>query len=91
MPRSGSTLVEQILASHPQVHAAGELNNLERVVKTVTDSAGRPVALSGVDLGRSTPILCGDSARRIWPACRLPEGKDADRRQGAEELFACVG
>ena len=25
MPRSGTTLVEQILASHPQVHAAGEI------------------------------------------------------------------
>ena len=25
MPRSGSTLVEQILSSHPQVHGAGEL------------------------------------------------------------------
>ncbi len=32
MPRSGSTLVEQILASHPQVHAAGELTNLSDVV-----------------------------------------------------------
>jgi tetratricopeptide (TPR) repeat protein len=28
MPRSGSTLVEQILASHPQVHGAGELSKL---------------------------------------------------------------
>jgi tetratricopeptide (TPR) repeat protein len=27
MPRSGSTLVEQILASHPKVHAAGELSD----------------------------------------------------------------
>ena len=27
MPRSGSTLVEQILASHPQVHAGGELRH----------------------------------------------------------------
>jgi len=26
MPRSGTTLVEQILASHPQVHGAGELS-----------------------------------------------------------------
>ncbi|HEX4145459.1 MAG TPA: sulfotransferase [Pirellulales bacterium] len=43
MPRSGSTLVEQILASHPQVHAAGELTNLERVVRGVLDSAGRPI------------------------------------------------
>ncbi len=41
MPRSGSTLVEQILASHPQVHAAGELRNLNDVVRTVFDAAGR--------------------------------------------------
>ncbi|MGN2242893.1 sulfotransferase [Frateuria sp. GZRR33] len=27
MPRSGTTLVERIIASHPQVHAAGELEN----------------------------------------------------------------
>jgi len=31
MPRSGSTLVEQILASHPQIHAAGELTILEKM------------------------------------------------------------
>jgi tetratricopeptide (TPR) repeat protein len=31
MPRSGSTLVEQILASHPAVHGAGELDCLSRV------------------------------------------------------------
>lgn len=29
MPRSGSTVIEQILASHPQIHAAGELGALE--------------------------------------------------------------
>lgn len=28
MPRSGSSLVEQILASHPQVYGAGELNTI---------------------------------------------------------------
>jgi tetratricopeptide (TPR) repeat protein len=43
MPRSGSTLVEQILASHPQVFAGGELKNLKRVACAVGDSAGRPV------------------------------------------------
>ncbi|MCW5691403.1 MAG: sulfotransferase [Pseudolabrys sp.] len=32
MPRSGTTLVEQILASHPQVHGAGELLLLDRVL-----------------------------------------------------------
>ncbi|MBT4046364.1 MAG: tetratricopeptide repeat protein [Rhodospirillaceae bacterium] len=31
LPRSGTTLVEQILASHPQVHGAGELELLGRI------------------------------------------------------------
>ncbi|MDR3439750.1 tetratricopeptide repeat protein [Telmatospirillum sp.] len=33
MPRSGTTLVEQILASHPQVFGAGELTDLRDLVK----------------------------------------------------------
>ena len=33
MPRSGTSLVEQILASHPQVHGAGELALLGAVLK----------------------------------------------------------
>lgn len=32
MPRSGTTLVEQILASHPQVHGAGEINHFKQVI-----------------------------------------------------------
>jgi tetratricopeptide (TPR) repeat protein len=32
MPRSGTTLIEQILASHPQVHGAGELPHLRRSI-----------------------------------------------------------
>ncbi len=55
MPRSGSTLVEQILASHPQIHAAGELTNLDRVANSVSDANGRPIlfphCLSGLDAG----------------------------------------
>ncbi len=33
MPRSGTTLVEQILGSHPKVHAAGELDLLEKTAE----------------------------------------------------------
>ena len=33
MPRSGSSLVEQILASHPLVHGAGELDLVERQIR----------------------------------------------------------
>jgi Tfp pilus assembly protein PilF len=32
MPRSGTTLIEQIIASHPQVYGAGELNILKTAV-----------------------------------------------------------
>ena len=42
MPRSGSTLVEQILASHPEVHGAGELPFLQNLLlqKRPADSVG---------------------------------------------------
>jgi tetratricopeptide (TPR) repeat protein len=42
MPRSGTTLVHQILASHPQIHGAGELNLLFQIE---TDFAGGPDSL----------------------------------------------
>jgi hypothetical protein len=40
MPRSGSTLVEQILASHPQVFGAGELGELPRLTARLAKAAG---------------------------------------------------
>ena len=43
MPRSGTTLVEQILAAHPQVSAGGELQHLGRLVH-------------GLDQGRALPL-----------------------------------
>jgi len=35
MPRSGTTLVEQICGSHPDVHGAGELSKLRRVANAI--------------------------------------------------------
>ena len=40
MPRSGSTLVEQILASHPDVHAAGEVFHLPQVLNACRGKDG---------------------------------------------------
>ena len=37
MPRSGSTLVEQILSSHPDVHGAGEVKYLPRAIGEIRD------------------------------------------------------
>jgi len=33
MPRSGTTLIEQILASHSKVYGAGELNNIKQIAQ----------------------------------------------------------
>ncbi|MGH6877662.1 MAG: tetratricopeptide repeat-containing sulfotransferase family protein [Rhizomicrobium sp.] len=41
MPRAGSTLVEQILASHPAIEAAGELNCISDIAHRV-DRANKP-------------------------------------------------
>ena len=42
MPRSGTSLTEQILASHPQVYGAGELRHLDRSIKTLLRSHQAP-------------------------------------------------
>jgi hypothetical protein len=49
LPRSGSTLVEQILASHSQIEGTMELNDLLRTVRKLDLPGGRyPEALSAV-------------------------------------------
>ncbi len=40
MPRSGTTLVEQILASHPDIHGAGERNDLRKLAKRLVLDTG---------------------------------------------------
>lgn len=40
MPRSGTTLVEQILSSHPQVYGAGEINDLAEAIQE--SGGGKP-------------------------------------------------
>ncbi len=44
MPRSGTTLIEQILASHPQVYGCGELPDVGRLANSlpVAEGASRP-------------------------------------------------
>lgn len=44
MPRSGTTLVDQIIDAHPQVHGAGEITDLETIVSTLAESIGSSLA-----------------------------------------------
>ena len=45
MPRSGTTLIEQILASHPAVHGAGELSEFDQLAKQMCDARGEAFRL----------------------------------------------
>ena len=59
-PRSGTTLVEQILASHPQVHGAGELGYLDQVAVSFRAAAapglGYPDYLPHLDAAESRAL-----------------------------------
>ena len=46
MPRSGTSLLEQILARHPGVHGAGELDEVELYVLDLQKSGGYPDKLA---------------------------------------------
>jgi tetratricopeptide (TPR) repeat protein len=50
MPRSGTTLIEQIISSHPQVFGAGELRYLEEMVRSLKFQHGTtyPECLSSI-------------------------------------------
>jgi tetratricopeptide (TPR) repeat protein len=51
MPRSGTTLVEQILSSHPDVHGAGELLHLQNIVGELGQSIGSTFPVGFEKLG----------------------------------------
>lgn len=79
MPRSGTTLVERILASHPAFHPAGELMQFSLAVKraarttsplvldaaTLTAAAQADFAAVGRDYMESTRPLAGDTPHFI--------------------------
>jgi tetratricopeptide (TPR) repeat protein len=61
MPRSGTTLVEQILAAHPQVHAGGELQEMRRIWRDLVTRLGGGMAAG---LARLTQRDVDDAAGR---------------------------
>jgi tetratricopeptide (TPR) repeat protein len=60
MPRSGTTLVEQIIASHPAVHGAGELKTFNEIAETVHGDDGKTIPYPDF-----VPMLDGRAAAQI--------------------------
>ena len=59
MPRSGSTLVEQILASHPDVYAAGERGYFREAVRALDAQTG------GAHFPENVPDLTAEQLRAL--------------------------
>ncbi len=72
MPRSGTTLVEQILASHSEVHGAGELPDIPRVAERISGNRNWADAVGTLDNDRAEAIANEylDRLREIAPETR---------------------
>ena len=59
MPRSGTTLVEQILASHPKIHGAGELCAMTAMEKKLAGKYRKGYPYFAADLQPSDQRAAG--------------------------------
>jgi tetratricopeptide (TPR) repeat protein len=66
MPRSGSTLIEQVLASHPDVEGVGEVSDLVDTIKSFTKQA----SLFPVTLAELSPEALGVHGRTYMAKLR---------------------
>ncbi|WP_162914427.1 tetratricopeptide repeat-containing sulfotransferase family protein [Taklimakanibacter lacteus] len=68
MPRSGTTLTEQIAASHPEVHGAGELSDIRQIASMLGFAYAHPenfvAGLKAMTAGQSREIA-GRYLRRL--------------------------
>jgi tetratricopeptide (TPR) repeat protein len=74
MPRSGSTLVEQILASHPQVFGVGERPDFERALQARMNS-GSKIDIDALRAIAATPLtsIGHDYVHRIQSVISNPQ------------------
>jgi hypothetical protein len=79
LPRSGTTLIEQILASHPAVHGAGELPDVRRVFDALPEIVGRPCCDPFAALHALGPDSAKSAARRYLDRLGTLAPSDAAR------------
>jgi len=101
MPRSGTTLTEQIIASHPDVHGAGELPTLGVVAKPVRELTPEALAEAGrayvervralaPEAKRITDKMPGNYAQLGFIALALPNARIIHcRRDPVDTCFSC--
>ena len=65
MPRSGTSLCEQILASHPQVFGAGELTDIREITRTLAGGPGNEDAYPECTAGLSGDELSAIAEKHL--------------------------
>jgi len=89
MPRSGTTLVEQIIASHPMVHGAGELQTLNDVILTVCGPDGNAIRYPEFVPALDQTALTQIGARYIAALRQLaPSGERVTDKMPSNYYFA---
>ena len=90
MPRSGTTLVEQIVSSHPMVHGAGEIGLLPTLVSRMRSPQGTGFPVSAASL--SSADLQGLAQAYLGPIQTLGHGaaRITDKTIGNFELLGLI-
>jgi len=89
MPRSGTTLVEQIIASHPLVHGAGELQTFNDVILNVRGPSGNAVSYPEFVSSLNAQALQQIGARYIAEVRKLaPAGERVTDKMPSNYYFA---
>ena len=74
MPRSGTTLLEQVLCAHPDVETAGELRTLAQAARRLTEAGENPWPEGIADVA---PDLLADQAQAYLDALSARSGAAA--------------
>ncbi|WP_052408705.1 tetratricopeptide repeat-containing sulfotransferase family protein [Paraburkholderia acidipaludis] len=88
MPRSGSTLVEQILSSHPKVFALGERPDFERALLARTNAGGR-IDVDAIRAMTAMPLtpIAHDYLRRVDLAVELAATGNKDYQRTTDKYL----